>query len=84
MDLVANHTSDEHFWFRIAQNEANSDERNFYIFKSPKYDQNGNMIPPNNWKSFFKSIFWDCSTRVIYNNTSTCCYYALFNNPLNL
>ena len=76
VDFVLNHTSDEHFWFRIAQNEVNSDERNFYIFKSPKYDQNGNMIPPNNWKSFFNSSCWE------YDSISQMYYLHIFDKHM--
>lgn len=48
MDLVINHTSDEHPWFKKALNEPNSKYRNYYIFKKGK----GNN-PPNNWRSNF-------------------------------
>lgn len=48
MDLVVNHTSSEHVWFREALKNPDSKYRNYYIFKK---GENGN--PPNNWRSNF-------------------------------
>ncbi|WEV57689.1 alpha-glucosidase [Ligilactobacillus acidipiscis] len=48
LDLVVNHTSDEHVWFQEALKDPSSPYRNFYIFKK---GTNGN--PPNNWRSNF-------------------------------
>ncbi|PHV71291.1 glucohydrolase [Sporanaerobium hydrogeniformans] len=53
MDLVANHTSDQHIWFKKALQEENSPYRDFYIFKKGKGDR-----PPNNWMSFFGGSAW--------------------------
>ena len=54
MDLVVNHTSDEHKWFKDALNNPNSKYRDYYIFqKSPK------DMPPNNWTSFFSGSAWN-------------------------
>lgn len=43
MDLVVNHTSDQHAWFQDAIKNPNSPYRNFYIFKEGK-----DNLPPNN------------------------------------
>ena len=43
MDLVVNHTYDEHEWFKKAINEPNSEYGDYYIFRDK----------PNNWTSFF-------------------------------
>ena len=48
MDLVVNHTSDQHHWFKEALKNPDSKYRNYYIFKKGK---DGN--PPNNWRSNF-------------------------------
>jgi len=53
MDLVVNHTSDEHPWFQSALNDENSPYRDFYIFRKSK-DK-----PPNNWTSFFGGSAWN-------------------------
>lgn len=53
MDLVANHTSDEHIWFKSAIESKDSPYRDFYIFKDGK--ENG---PPNNWMGFFGGSSW--------------------------
>ena len=53
MDLVVNHTSDEHHWFKAALADENSPYRDFYFFRK---GQNGK--PPNNWTSFFGGPAW--------------------------
>ncbi|CAI4218388.1 unnamed protein product [Parascedosporium putredinis] len=53
MDLVVNHTSDEHEWFVESRSSKLSDKRSWYYWQPPKYDEDGNRMPPNNWRSFF-------------------------------
>lgn len=53
MDLVVNHTSTEHPWFIDAASSAVSERRDWYIWRKPKYDAQGNRQPPNNWCSLF-------------------------------
>ena len=52
MDLVVNHTSDEHEWFQRALNDENSKYRDYYHFKK-------SQTIPNNWKSFFSGPAWN-------------------------
>ncbi|XP_065222155.1 maltase 2-like [Planococcus citri] len=53
MDLVINHSSDEHDWFQKSINKVDK-YTDYYIWADPKgYDKNGNPIPPNNWPSIF-------------------------------
>ena len=54
MDLVVNHTSDEHPWFREALKDRNSKFVDYYLFQKSK-DKN----PPNNWTSFFSGSVWN-------------------------
>ena len=54
MDLVVNHTSDEHKWFIESKKSKNSKYRNYYIWR----DGYGDM-EPNNWQSFFSVPAWD-------------------------
>ena len=49
MDLVINHTSDEHEWFQKAIKEPESKYGDYYIFKDK----------PNNWISFFSGSAWN-------------------------
>lgn len=53
MDLVANHTSDEHFWFEESRKSKDNPYRDYYIWKD---GQNG--LPPTNWQSFFNGSTW--------------------------
>lgn len=49
MDLVVNHTSDEHEWFKKAISEPASQYGDYYIFRDE----------PNNWTSFFSGSAWN-------------------------
>jgi oligo-1,6-glucosidase len=54
MDLVVNHTSDEHRWFLESQ-KPNSPFRDYYFWRIGK---NNNTLPPNNWTSNFGGSAW--------------------------
>lgn len=57
VDLVPNHSSFDHPWFKLAVASApGSAERNRYIFKDGK-GENGDL-PPNNWQSVFGGSAW--------------------------
>ena len=53
MDLVLNHTSDEHQWFIQSRSSKDNPYRDYYIWKAPK-----NNSEPNNWKSCFEGSAW--------------------------
>lgn len=55
MDLVLNHTSDEHPWFIEAKSSKTSDKRDYYIWEDPKPDGSA----PTNWGSFFGTSAWE-------------------------
>ncbi|KAL5504797.1 hypothetical protein ACEPAH_7460 [Sanghuangporus vaninii] len=59
MDLVVNHTSDEHEWFKESRSSRTNPKRSWYIWRPPKYDEQGNRRPPNNWKSIFQGSAWE-------------------------
>ena len=54
MDLVVNHTSDEHEWFQKAL-AGDEKYKNYYIFRKGK----GEGVPPNNWTSLFSGSAWN-------------------------
>jgi len=57
IDLVPNHTSDQHAWFQAALAAGpGSPERERYIFREGRGD--GGTEPPNNWKSIFGGPAW--------------------------
>lgn len=59
LDLVLNHTSSEHPWFKKACEDVNSKEHGYYFFKKGKIGPNGEKLPPNNWKGFFDTSCWE-------------------------
>jgi hypothetical protein len=59
MDLVVNHTSDEHAWFRESRSSKSSPKRDWYMWRPAKYDEHGNRMPPNNWRSIFQGSAWE-------------------------
>jgi alpha-glucosidase len=50
VDLVPNHSSDEHPWFHQSRQSREDKYSDWYIWKDPKgHDKDGKPIPPNNW-----------------------------------
>ena len=55
MDLVPNHTSDQHSWFVDARSGPDAEHRDWYVWADPKPDGS----PPNNWLSVFGGSAWE-------------------------
>jgi alpha-glucosidase len=64
IDLVPNHTSDQHPWFRESRRSRRSPKRDWYVW----HDANPDGSPPNNWLSVFggSAWEWDQTTRQYY------------------
>lgn len=54
MDLVVNHTSDEHPWFMESRKSKDNPYRDYYIWRDPKDGKE-----PNNWISYFSGPAWE-------------------------
>ncbi|MBR3313621.1 MAG: alpha-glucosidase [Atopobiaceae bacterium] len=54
MDLVVNHTSDEHAWFVESRSSATNDKRDWYIWRDPVDGRE-----PNDWQSVFSGPAWE-------------------------
>jgi alpha-glucosidase len=54
MDLVPNHTSDQHPWFKESRSSRNNPKRDWYIWRDGKAPGE----PPNNWQSWFGHSAW--------------------------
>ena len=68
MDLVVNHTSDEHQWFVESRKSKENDYRDYYIWREGKDPQ----TPPNNWGACFGGSTWE------YDQTTEMYYLHLF------
>lgn len=67
MDLVANHSSDQHKWFQQAKSSKHNPYRDYYHWKTSI-----NEKPPNNWQSLFGGTVWN------YNEATKDYYLHLF------
>lgn len=57
MDLVINHTSDEHEWFRESKKSADNPYHDYYFWRPGR--KSGGKKPPNNWLSTFSGPGWE-------------------------
>ena len=63
MDLVINHTSDEHPWFLESRKSRDNPYSDYYIWRDPLTIK-GKRLPPNNWFSQFEGLAWEyCEER---------------------
>lgn len=58
LDIVINHTSHEHAWFKESRSSRTNSKRDWYIWRPAKYDKDGNRRPPNNWRGNFGGSVW--------------------------
>lgn len=68
MDLVVNHTSDEHAWFVESRKSLDNPYRDYYIWRNGKEDRSA----PNNWGACFGGSVWE------YDETTGMFYLHLF------
>ena len=53
LDLVVNHSSDQHAWFQESRSSKDNDKRDWYFWRPPRYDEAGNRMPPSNYRGYF-------------------------------
>ena len=58
LDLVINHTSDEHPWFLESRKGKDNPYSDYYIWRDPKWKRSRKR-PPNNWFSQFEGLAWE-------------------------
>ena len=58
MDLVVNHTSDEHKWFLESKKGKDNPYHDYYYWR-PGRRVRGKRLPPNNWTSLFEGGAWE-------------------------
>jgi alpha-glucosidase len=64
LDLVLNHTSDQHPWFRSSRSSRTGPFADWYLWRDPAgYGPDGDPLPPNNWTSYFGGPGWQWEPR---------------------
>lgn len=59
MDLVVNHCSDQHAWFKAARSSKDDPKRDWFFWKKGSVDpKTGERREPNNWRSVFGGSAW--------------------------
>ena len=58
LDLVVNHTSDEHPWFLESCKGKDNPYSDYYIWRDPRF-KGETKLPPNNWYSQFEGLAWE-------------------------
>ncbi len=59
LDMVFNHTSDQHAWFLESKSSRDNPKRDWYVWRDGKTGPNGERIPPNNWEASFTGSAWE-------------------------
>jgi alpha-glucosidase len=59
LDMVLNHTSEQHPWFIDAARARDSACHDFYLWSDGRTDAAGRRLPPNNWVSLFGGSAWE-------------------------
>lgn len=59
MDLVVNHSSDEHAWFQQARSCRDNPFHEHYIWREPRVDADGQRQEPTNWEAAFNGSVWE-------------------------
>ena len=82
VDLVVNHTSDEHRWFLESRSSKDNPYRDYYFWRDgkPNPADPAHPLPPNNYPSFFSGSAWqwDETTKQFYLH-----YFAVKQPDLN-
>ena len=79
VDLVLNHTSDEHQWFEAAKDPNHPKHHHYhdyYIWQKPKIDEHGNKQRPTRWISWFGGPTWT------YNELTDEYYLHIFSKKM--
>lgn len=69
LDLVLNHSSDQHPWFLESRSSIESEKRDWYLWKAGR---DGENHPPNNWQAVFGGRAWE------YDENTGEFYYHMF------
>uniref|UniRef100_A0A2H8TQA6 alpha-glucosidase n=1 Tax=Melanaphis sacchari TaxID=742174 RepID=A0A2H8TQA6_9HEMI len=60
LDFVPNHSSDEHEWFKKSVQRIDP-YTEYYVWHDGKFNEDGERVPPNNWRTYFDGSAWEWS-----------------------
>ncbi|MBN1260531.1 MAG: alpha-glucosidase [Anaerolineae bacterium] len=72
LDMVFNHTSDQHAWFLESRASRDNPKRDWYIWRDGRTGDHGERLPPNNWEASFTGSAWE------YDPATDQYYYHFF------
>jgi alpha-glucosidase len=64
LDMVLNHTSDQHPWFLASASSTTDPKHDWYVWARGKTGPDGAKLPPNNWQSLFGHSAWEYVPRL--------------------
>jgi len=64
MDLVVNHSSDEHPWFIESRKGRDNPYHDYYYWRPGRRGRSGALLPPNNWTSVFEGDAWEYDSNI--------------------
>ena len=79
MDLVLNHTSDQHPWFLESASSRTNAKRDWYIWRDGKISPSGSPVAPNNWVNRIEQSAWR-----LFPNTNQFSYHYYANEQPDL
>ncbi|RSH78836.1 uncharacterized protein EHS24_001757 [Apiotrichum porosum] len=59
MDLVVNHSSNEHAWFKESRSSKTNPKRDWYYWRKGSINEKGERVPPNNWEAMWGGSTWE-------------------------
>lgn len=72
LDVVFNHSSDQHPWFLESKSSRDNSKRDWYVWRDGQRGPQGELLPPNNWEASFTGSAWE------YDATTEQYYYHFF------
>lgn len=60
----------QHEWFKASNSSKDSEYRDFYFWRKPKYDADGKRHPPNNWSAVWGGVYLSVAVFTFFTKES--------------